>query len=202
MYNYYDNVQYFSNSNLGVLERELKGKPPLNVTPAMEQGRLLHEAILEPHKADTKWLAHPKVIAYQQDAIFTSLLRVSKREHEIYRKMTIDSPCGFKWATLKMRCKVDLMIKNLGRKHLHDLKFMSGRVSNPKATIQWMNYDRQAALYMDMARADSMTYWFEPGHVFTIRKNDSVYLLGRRKYMELAWKAYLLGEDFKKILQK
>ena len=197
MYDYYQNHDYVSNSGLGALDKQLKGAPPLEVTPAMEDGRLLHEAVLEPHKSTEKWLNHPRVVAYRECKPFMAILKVARKEHEIYRTIEVRNPFGGEVMYLRFKAKLDIELKLQFVIEVHDVKFMSNRVVNPKATIQWMNYDRQAYAYMMMSGAERMVYWFDPDCVYVIRKGDALWKSGKAKFEHLAWQAALI-RGFKK----
>lgn len=188
-YDYYK-IEAASASGLKALDKQVRGKPPLIVTPAMEQGRALHEALLEPHKAEKWALEHPLVKQYQESPLFKMLLinQKARKEYACFRKMRF----------IYNGVDVSVPTKSLAdfympeQKAIYDFKFMSSKVTYPLPTIEFLGYDIQASLYLDMFRASTFTFLFDPSTFFTIRKGDDVYNNGRKKYMELMWQYYIL----------
>lgn len=183
--NYYDNTEYISNSILGKFKRDLKGKTLEFASDSLIRGQKMHAALLEPDEFDK--------IDYElkQDNImqlaklsdqFQALIDRSKKEHEIYRRLH----------GIKMRCKCDLYIKGY---LVADFKFMK---NNPKSArgaidvIKFMDYDRQAYIYMELAKVDLFYFIFGNGFIFPIKKGDKIYESGKRKTIYLLEKYIIL----------
>lgn len=187
---------------MGSLDKQFEGKPPLKVTPAMNLGRDLHEAISEPWKLPKDKLhlkEHERVLAVTQCPRWQALYKIGKPEFEAFKTMEISNPLGFDKVKIKVKAKADHYIKSLSK--ILDYKFMSAKVMHPIDTVLWLNYDRQAAWYMDIFRVNEFTFMFVNTHdyvPFTIRRGDNMYLSGKAKYMESAWRASFLKPEIVK----
>lgn len=188
---YYSNTEFVSNSQLKALQKEIAGLPPLQVTAGMERGRMAHVALLEPDKADDtmrdmkvvkQWLANPLIVA---------MLSCTEKEVAFFDPAFQCEWNGFEF-TVKVRGKVDAM--NVVTNSLYDLKVMTKQPAKNQLakTIDFFDYDQQAAYYLDITGAMQMVFLFGAGLFFTIKRGDEIYLRGKNKYRKALFDWWLL----------
>jgi len=222
MDNYYNITTHVSNSDLGRLQDLINGVDPFN-NPNMEQifafGSLVDGMLLEPENIvySERRLINPsggdivfdevtwnKALrmrnAGRNDRLLAMYIEsMSKQQMLLVDEFEISYE-GYRFL-FPARCKYDLC--NQAMKMGADLKTTSS--SNVKQFIQvidTLNYDRQAAWYMDLGGLDNFLFICiakEPDkkgnhNVFHVamERDSELYVSGRRKYEKLAYLYNLL----------
>lgn len=217
MIDYYKMFDYVSNSQLGALWDVIRGvfrRTGLqdifdfgNLVDAMvteaekfdfesnimtDQNR---EVLFEQYKVDQAKLMHDAVIA---DPMFSLLLEASKKQHVFLRKAHRIEYDGHVFY-LPMRMKADLSIPHV---MLIDLKTTACKTYKQFVqSLLHLDYDRQGALYIDLAKVDKILYVgvsksknrkTQKHDVFKymVERDSEMYISGLRKYSKLAWKYY------------
>ncbi|WP_346236713.1 PD-(D/E)XK nuclease-like domain-containing protein [Niabella insulamsoli] len=179
---YYSRYDWVSNSFLKTI---MGSEFPPNIDRIFEFGRLVHETILEPEKANKSdkdyQLALKMRDTFYADRLCNSIMSYSniKVEHEFYRKVS----------GLKRRCKADGVIKDCSL----ILEFKGLSSTNEKAfreSITHFDYDMGAAFYIDTTGIDRELIVGvskknpEKLFRFMIERGDTFYISGRKKYIK------------------
>lgn len=217
MIDYYKMFDYVSNSTLGALWDVIKGiNKRDNLQDIFDFGNLVDAMVTEAEKFDFESnimtdqnrkvlfeqyqveqakLMHDAVVA---DPMFSLLLETSKKQHVFLRKAHRIEWDGNVFH-LPMRMKADLSIP---RVMIIDLKTTACKTYKQfVASLTHLNYDRQGAVYIDLAQVDKILYVgvskFKNRKTgkhdvfkYMIERNSEMYLSGLRKYSQLAWKYY------------
>jgi len=221
--NYYQQHRFISNSTLTQFGGYLYGgfKVP-NLQIAFDFGNLVDAMLTSPELIDFEenalYCENGRVIYFnhedvqraqdmsrslQEDPIFTGIFPYMKKQHAFYRtnfEFTYDNIVF----TLPMRCKMDGVtlgvmgadVKTTNTKSQHDFNHH----------MEILDYDRQGALYMDMAKIDKMIYFavskkmdrrgiYRVFH-YTIERGDETYNRGRDKYNRLAFYYHTMIHNF------
>ncbi|MGE9312841.1 hypothetical protein ACLOAU_14430 [Niabella sp. CJ426] len=167
---------------------------PPNIDRIFEFGRLVHETILEPEKANKDdqdyGLALRMRDTFYSDWLCQSIMSYPniKIEHEFYRKVS----------GLKRRCKADGVVKDCGL----ILEFKGLSVTNEKSfrdSITHFDYDMGAAYYIDTTGIDRELIVgvskkkTDKLFRFMIEKGDQYYQSGRKKYIQAICDGLLKG---------
>jgi hypothetical protein len=186
--NDYYQIKRLSNSFLTTIKREfLKGSSfyldPEVLQSAYAFGSLVDALIFEPEKVD---VLHPKIEqgrrmkeAFLSNKLCAKFIRMKEcqPQHEYY-KMYQGEP---------FKAKLDAVIKNLKTGLEFKTTACSSQSSFRKTAFEELDYDRQIAIYMDIANLDIMLLAAvsktPKPKVFTIvvERGDEVYLSGKNK---------------------
>jgi hypothetical protein len=178
-----DGRPWISNSLLSA------GGRPQGITPEMESnflfGRVFHTLSLEPKKQpetiSPALLERAKAMraAFWQAAGYDVLFIGTLIEHEVYRRFN----------GLWHKCKIDVLKKS--ERLIIDLKSTSAyNEAGFRDSIIKYGYDRQAYLYLNLAKADIFRLYgvskVAPYKVFTVEiaRGDASYQLGGIDYLE------------------
>lgn len=212
---YYELFDYVSNSQLGALYDALYLiEKPINLQRIYDFGNLVDCLVTEKHKfnlgtmvmsdqgRDVKFtpeevkLALAMAKALEEDPILSALLKEAKFQHIILRKKHEMNYEGNSFS-LPMRCKLDLY---LPRKLICDVKTTACETEKAfKQSIEYFNYDRQGAVYIDLGRVDQILYvgvskvrnkrtGLPSVFHHLIERGDNYYQSGLIKYTHLGWK--------------
>lgn len=206
--NYFEQTGYVSNSDLGSVSS--KGSWVRDLTPYYNFGTLIDALFTEPEKVDhEKRTVGPLVFDEETfqlaldmhrdgmaDPMLSKFIKVMDKQFEKYVDEFEIEYEGEKF-TLPVRIKADFykVVMRMGG----DLKSTASATLNAMlSTIKELDYDRQAAWYMDIGDLDTFVIIAiskkkdkEGKHkVFrlAIQRGDQWYLSGKAKYTELAWR--------------
>lgn len=202
-----------SNSDLSELNKYLMNKEQLyDIEQAYRFGNLIDAMITEPHRCDHlnfrvdeeqfnfhEWGTAKKMLqAFRADPFCMNLLSQSTGQNVKDKYMPMEYE-GFNFV-LPVRCKYDLWMELM--KWGSDIKSTAATTQKQfEAAIQYFDYDRQRAFYMDISGADKdmligiSKINFKIFKVPITRESD-LYKKGREKYLDLAFKYYCLFEGF------
>ena len=212
---YYQLFDYVSNSQLGSLFDALYLiEKPANLQHIYDFGNLVDCLVTEKHKFNPFTntlsdqgreivftnqeveLAYDMAKALEQDPILSAIMKDCKFQHIILRKKhEIEYQGNRFW--LPMRCKLDIYKT---RELICDVKTTSCTTQKQfDASIDFFNYDRQGAVYIDLGRVDRIIYigvskvrdkrtGLPSVFHHLIERGDKCYLAGLAKYSNLAWR--------------
>jgi len=208
MSNYFNQIHFISNSDLGALQRRMNLLDPLLEGKYLDFGNLVDARFTEEdvwqQAEKTEDEAQKIEMMYEagmQDGSLRLYMQKARKQWEIYRKAQ-----AIEWESetvqIPARCKFDFYYPEL----------CSG--ADLKSTIcksdkDWIrtclhfNYHRAAAWYMDLGKIDSFMIIgigkepkkYSKAHSvfkFAIRRGDPYYEAGRRQYSFLAFYYYFL----------
>ena len=207
-----------SNSDLGALDKYfLPPQRMYDIQAAYRFGNLIDAMITEParcdhysHRVDTEQFtkqeweqAYKMLQAFRQDNICALFQQMASGQN------VMSTDLGFEYHgvkfTLPVRCKWDLWMEMM--QYGADIKSTTATTQTQfEATLDYFNYDRQRAFYMDIARAKG--YAAEKDMLIGISKvnfkvfkipilrDGPVYQSGREKYQRLAFQYWSLFEGF------
>lgn len=215
--NYYNLHDYISNSDLGALQDALNlTSLPQGIGEIFDFGNLVDSLITEPHLVNKetrtiKDFAKGGFIQFSSDQFKKGLeMRDAAFENDFLRMIIKDAKFQYVFLRkafrieyegmvfyLPVRCKFDIYNKSL--KIGADIKTTACTTLKSFAqSIQFFNYDRQGAWYMDLGGLQKMVYFgisknknrYGKFTVFTyvISKGDETYETGKRKYSKLAYR--------------
>lgn len=207
-----------SNSDLGALEKYfLPAQRIYDIQAAYRFGNLIDAMITEPHRCDhyshrvdseqftkQEWEQAYKMLgSFRKDEMCSLFHRMASGQN------VMDAELEFEYHGIKFklptRCKWDLWMPHA--EHGADIKSTTAETQAQfMATLDYFNYDRQRAYYMDIARANGYTAHQDVligiskinYKVFKIyiRRDDEIYRRGREKYMAAAFRYWSLFEGF------
>lgn len=213
-YDTYYSRPEISNSDLSWLQSYFMNREQLHdLTEAYRFGNLIDALITEPSRCDHmrfrvdqeqftqfEWACARKMLtAFREDPFCMQLLKHSEGQKVVARSMQLMYE-GVEFE-LAMRCKFDLNAKNT-LKISADIKSTTATTQAQfEAAIKYFDYDKQAALYMDLDDIDKhMLIGISKKNfkVFKvpIKRGDELYNSGREKYLEWAFKYWYLFEGF------
>lgn len=216
---YYD-LPEVSCSDLKNLDRAFNAKPDPwgGVRGAIEFGSLVDAILTEKHRLDYRWLSlqeHNKKTIFYTQVIWDKAHRMADKilaDEAVARLVGMSVPqyvfrrtLRFEYDGLELeiraRCKFDLFAKAQGVGS--DFKMLA--IKTQKAlleSIDWFDYDMQAAYYMDLAGIDY--FWIlcgskptEKVFKYAIERDSDAYKRGRDKYARWAYYWITLIQDFK-----
>lgn len=210
---YYSRAEV-SNSDLSFLQNYFMNKEQLyDLEAAYRFGNLIDCMITENHRCDHlnfrvdgeqfthyEWDCARKMLkSFNEDPFCAQLLKhstgqmvVAKTMQMHYEGIDFELPC---------RCKFDLNAKNT-LKITADIKSTTATTQAQfEASIEYFNYDKQAAYYMDLDGIDKHMLIGISKKNFKIFKvpvvrGDALYNSGKEKYTEWAFKYWYLFEGF------
>lgn len=210
---YYDRPEV-SNSDLSSLMTYFQ--PPAQVYDLAEAyrfGNLIDAMITEPHRVDylrrrvdnerfsaEEWSRAEKMKkAFLSVPFCAELQRQATGQNSMSELLEIEH-AGIRFS-FKARCKWDLWMPSFGWGG--DIK--STTATNQKQfeqTLDYFNYDRQRAWYMDISNAPKdvligISKVNFKVFIVTIERGGEIYNRGRAKYEEAAFKYWYLFENFK-----
>lgn len=226
--NYYKQTGFVSNSNLSALKKLLFLIQDRDASEYYNFGNLTDALLTEPDKVDIEAgeLAEEsseQTIRFNREQIeravnmvnsavagapfIKQLLQVGKPQFSIY-KQSFEIEFQQYVFTLPVRAKLDLLAKNYNISA--DFKTTAcGTEKEFRNSIEFFDYDRQAALYMDLAGVDrhfiigiskktirAKNQIIHPVYSYAIKRGDATYLRGKDKYSFLAFKWKTLISDF------
>ena len=207
MANYYQRPE-ISNSDLSWLKQQLWPREMPDPTEAYKFGTLLDALITEKervnyfnltvdnikYKKEDFELAEMMKREFYKDPICMQFYQFSKGQVEMSREMNFDYN-GIKF-TLPVRCKWDFWAEML--KHGGDLKSTTAKSQSEFETAaEYFDQDRQRAWYMDIADVDKDILIgiskknLKVFKIFITRESE-FYKRGRAKYLELAFRWWLM----------
>jgi len=185
---YYADTDYISNSNLGRMRENihlfaqyLEGKYQYEKQQPFTVGRFFHTLLLEPQKASNFHRANVKgrnTKAFQgqlSEVGFDWLLTSSewdmciemeqsfKRREKLMDILTEgikETPAIGVYRGVPIKGKADIIVERDGKRIGYDPKSTSKSVSDFGRSARFYNYDRQAALYMELFGLDE--FYFIP----------------------------------------
>jgi hypothetical protein len=199
-----------SNSMLTSLKHQLYGRPAIDTTEAFRFGKLVDALLTEPAKIDFNRRridgehydasdferAGKLVDAFKNHPTGASLLKYAEMQRVTIREQQPLEYNGFKFE-LPMRCKWDFFAaETLGI--TADLKTTPCKTEAEfRETIEFFDYDRQAALYMDLEKIDRFLLIgvSKTNHrvfIVPVGRGSALYESGREKYSELAFHYYTM----------
>jgi hypothetical protein len=207
-----------SNSDLGALEKYFERDAfTIDLTAAFRFGSLLDAMITEPEQVDYFKMTvagepMPKdefvkagimKAKFFADPMCKHLASISEMQ-----KVTIkhDFEICYEGINFKldMRAKWDFFVKDIDMSG--DLKTTASTTQKQfEDSISHYNYDRQAALYMDLEGKTNFIFLgiskTAPHKIFKVpvKKGSPIYNAGKAKYQELAWRYFYLFGDLSKI---
>jgi hypothetical protein len=191
----YYNHQYASNSDLKkLISRYVEGREEPDLEEIFDLGTLIHQAILEPHKANKQHkdyeLASKMAKTVLKDRLCRDLIFMPdfKREHEFYRVNVHGIRARAKMDGSSNRIRTILEYKGL-------------KIANEKAfdeSIYKFDYDQGAAWYLDTSGYDRLLIVAvsktDPNKIFKriIDRNHNIYKSGLVKVERavMYWKQY------------
>lgn len=215
MLDYYKMFDYVSNSQLGALKDAMFGVAQReNLQDIFDFGNLVDAMVTEPDKLDLEsntMTDQDRVVLFEQekieqaklmheavvsDPLFDLLIQTSKPQYVVLRKAHRIEWDGNVFY-LPMRMKADLYKP---RDLVIDLKTTACETQKQfVASLTHLNYDRQGALYIDLAHVDRILYVgvsktknkkTNKHDVFKymITRDSEMYKSGLAKYSWLGWK--------------
>jgi hypothetical protein len=214
--NYYDEIDYVSNSDLGELKKLLNCEVDrcTNLKEIFAFGNLVDALISEPElvneEAQTVVDAHGEVLSFTQ-AQWDQAQRMKRAAHNHpFVKLLVDHmefqavakvekfeiDCEYAKFTIPARGKADGIARAI--KTGMDLKTTAcTTVKSFLDSIALFDYDRQAAWYMDLFKLDRFIFvgiskkQNRQGHheilLHAVERNDEMYKSGLAKYQKLAF---------------
>lgn len=208
MSQYFAQTKYVSNSDLGSLQRAMQQRDVVLQGSFLKFGNLVDAKFTEAEKVhemeatEEEWaLADRMHEAGMADPTLRFYFERSKMQHEVYKERFEVSYDG-DVVLMPVRCKFDFLCSPL--RSAADLKTTACTSQESfRKSIEWLNYDRAAAWYMDIKGLDSFMLIGigkkperftkrHPVFKYAIQRGDSTYLEGRRKYSFLAYYYYFL----------
>lgn len=213
-----DQDQYYgrtevSNSDLGWLDKYfLPSSQVYDIASAYRFGNLIDAMITEPHRCNhytykvdseqftkEEWQQAYKMLdAFRKDEICQHYLKLATGQNVMSKEMEfMEAGLQFK---MNVRCKWDLWMPVL--KHGADIKSTTATTQRQfEQSLQYFNYDRQRAFYMDIAGADKDLLIGISKINFRIFKvpivrDGAIYQSGKEKYTQAAFKYWYLFENF------
>ena len=209
----YFNRAEVSNSDLGALEKYFIPKEQVgDIEAAYRFGTLVDAVITEPDKVNYFKLtvgdmqytkeefdkAKEMMKAFMRDAICDSLLKQASFQSVMSKVMEMEYQ-GVPFS-LSVRCKWDLWMEKL--KWGGDIKSTAATTQKQfEEALEYFNYDRQRAWYMDIAKSDRdiligiSKVNFKVFKV-PIARDGEIYKRGKEKYERLAFKHWCLFDNF------
>ena len=214
MSNYFDQKGFISNSELGELKKLMRNEEEMDLTDIYNFGSLVHGFVTEPHKidhenkalvegenkiyfSDDQYLQAQRMYeAAKKDKVVDLFLKSCKKEHEFYRKKFKIEYKGYE-VEIPVRAKLDFL--NKGISIGADLKGIKCDTRDQFITaIEYFDYDRQAAWYMDIANLDQFMFiglskkknprtGNHDVFKFVMIRGDENYQKGKAKYSRLAF---------------
>lgn len=210
----YFNREEVSNSDLSAVARLFQRADYIaDATAAYRFGTLVDAIITEPERVNEFRLtvdleqytreefetAKAMRKSFLKNGMYASIQKMATFQNVMHSEMVIDYQ-GFEF-TLPVRCKWDLWMQLL--KYGGDIKSTTAtNHSQFLAAIEYFDYDRQRAWYMDISGAEKDILFGiskkSPHQVFTvpITRDSEIYKSGRAKYQELAFKYWCLFHNY------
>lgn len=202
-----------SNSDLGWLDKYfLPTSQVYDINAAYRFGNLIDAMITEPHRCNhysykvddepftkAEWeQAYRMLEAFRNDPICKHYESMATGQNVMSREMEFNH-AGLTF-TMPVRCKWDLWMPPV--RHGADIKSTTATTQKGfEQSLQYFNYDRQRAFYMDIAGADRDLLIGISKINFRIFKvpiirGDATYESGKEKYTAAAFKYWYLFENF------
>lgn len=145
-------------------------------------------------------LAYDMLNAFRNDEYCRSIIEMSEGQ-KVFSHDAFPIHYHGMVFTLPMRCKTDLYV---GRMQLiNDIKSTACTSQRQfEESIGFFDYDRQGALYLDLSGTERFMFIgiskTKPHRIYKValRRGDDMYLSGRSKYSELAFKWFTLFSSF------
>jgi hypothetical protein len=207
---YFQQTQFISNSELTKFKQELFLMEK-DLSRAFREGSLFDATMTEEHKLEEMQPepSEREMISLMKEAFLADpglekILRISQKQHEIYK---LKFPVEWNGMQLEIPTKVkfDFLMKaaSLGA----DLKSTACTSEQAFLTgIDFLDYDRQGAWYMDHAKLDKFMFigvskkknsrGIHRVFKHVMCRDDEMYNSGKRKYSFLAFKYYYLIHNF------
>lgn len=208
--NYYKRSEV-SNSDLSWLKQQLWPREMPDPTMAYKFGSLIDAMITEPSRVDyynylldeQKYTKEDFILAermkqsFYNDSVASFLAMHSIGQKEMYKRLEMNyGGISFELST---RCKWDLWSDHLN--HGGDIKSTTARTQSEFETaVEYFDYDRQRAWYMDIAGVDKDILIgiskknFKVFKIFITHESE-FYKKGKDKYLELAFRWWNLYGD-------
>lgn len=211
---YYDRDEV-SNSDLSRLKQDLYGTFERDPADAFRFGNLIDHMITEPHKVnyfnytcgddalteDDFRRAEEMKKSFFRDDMARKILSLSDTQKVMINPaQSFDHEIRF---TLPVRCKWDLWMNSLGWGG--DIKSTSANTREQfEDAVRFFDYDRQRFFYMNISGSSQdvlIGISKENFKVFkvTIKRGDNLWLSGRDKCLDLAFKYWEMFGDLKQI---
>jgi hypothetical protein len=213
-----DNYRAFpavSNSDLGMLQKYwLPEDRIIDLERAYAQGTLIDAMLTEPNRVNYFKLtvqgesypytkddfarAEKMKIAAQRDPFIAQIIKIAEFQKISYNPAFEIEYDGLKFM-LPMKCKWDAWVKSFDMSG--DFKSTTCTTQQQaEAALEYFNYDRQAALYMDLGNKSQFMLMFISKVNFqvfkvAIKKGDALYKSGKAKYQKLAFEWWSLFHD-------
>lgn len=183
---YYSDKKYLSNSNIGrmledvhTFKKYLDGEYEYPANPNFVVGRLVHTAVLEPEKEQDFYICSTKdrrskaykeaVEEYGYDWVVTepewNMSREIKDNINNNEKLSdllvfasTEVPFTMNINGVDCKGKVDAVTEIDGKKVIIDLKTTGKPVSQFARSARTFDYDRQAAMYLELTGADEFVF--------------------------------------------
>lgn len=212
---YFEAKEYVSNSDLTALAHRLNGRGTRDLQKYYDFGTLVDAMITEAHKVNPElmryedgdnviqfnpedWqLAEQMTKAANADPLLGSIIRATKTQREVYLKEFVLEQ-NSEIFHLPVRVKIDFEKQSL--RIGADLKTTScTSLRQFRGAIGNLEYDRQAAWYMDIAGLDRFIIsgiskkkvgkatGLPEVYNIAIERGDELYNSGRKKYLNLAY---------------
>jgi len=183
---YYSDKKYLSNSNIGrmmedvhTFKKYLDGEYDYPSNPNFVVGRFVHTAVLEPEKVGDFFIAPAKdrrskaykdameehgydwVVTepeYQMGMKVKENIEANDRLSEMFTFAENEVPFTANINEVPCKGKVDAVTKIDGKKVIIDLKTTGKPVTDFPKSARAFNYDRQAAMYLNLTGADEFVF--------------------------------------------
>jgi hypothetical protein len=210
---YYKRIEV-SNSDLSWLKNSINPRQEIDLQQYYDFGNLIDALLTEPQRCNfynytlregeriiqfnKKDFENAELMkqAYLKDEQLRNLLKGATFQEVFYKKLQLNYK-GIDFSILA-RCKYDIWFKIFGL----DIKSTSCKTQSEfEKSILYFDYDRQRAFYMDIANCDTdmvVGISKKNANIFKvpINKQSKIYISGKKKYLELAFRWSLIyGED-------
>lgn len=198
----YHNLKQLSNSQLSAFQRDQRGLEPLSASnKSLLKGTLVDALLTDIQEACVDLSAEEIAVckdmakAFKADPVGKHLFEIAEKQkialgNISFTRMGVD-------VSFDTRCKFDFTLPNVG----FDLKTTQSKTKKQFfAAVDFFNYDRQGAFYMDTANIDEFRIiglsTFKPHDRFywTMKRGDQNYKSGVDKYRELMFKMYMVKQ--------
>lgn len=216
---YYDRAEV-SNSDLSALAKYMM---PPNIIYDLEQafrfGNLIDKMITEGDRCnyftkeidgekytDEEWSTSKAMRdSFRRDPLCMSIHQFSNGQ-QIFINEDFRIEYSGIWFSLPFRIKMDLCARQLAL--VADVKSTTAKSQREfEAVVEYFNYDRQAAVYLDVPKPEEITLnkflligisKAKPHKIFKVamRRGDALYNSGKQKYQELAFRHWSLFSNF------
>lgn len=202
-----------SNSDLSELQKQLLPIEQLNdLQAAYRFGNLIDAMITEPHRCDhlnlrvdddqfdrKEWgIAKEMLRSFRENKLCMAMLNQAAGQAVMNKVMKMHYQ-GVEFE-LPVRCKWDLWMGRMG--YGGDIKSTTATTQRQfEASLEYFDYDRQRAWYMDIAGSDKdMLIGISKVNykvfMVPILRGSEVFNRGREKYLDLAFRYWYLFEGF------